>query len=84
MYKRERDYNLKAVTMMDPVTGWFEITKYNDKKSMKISNLVKTMWLVRYIWPVEILYDRGGEFLGHEFKIGLIEQEYGIKPKPDS
>ena len=24
---------LKAVTTIDPVTGWFEITQYNEKKS---------------------------------------------------
>ena len=54
--------------MIDPVTRWFEIVQYNNKKSMMITKLVETMWLVRYIWPVEITYDRGGEFLGHGFK----------------
>ena len=29
-------------------------------------------------------YDRGGEFLSHEFKNSIIENEYGIKTKPDS
>ena len=33
---------LKAVTMIDPVTGWFERTQYIDKKAMVIANLVKT------------------------------------------
>ena len=51
---------------------------------MTIVNLVETTWLVRYPWPVEITYDRGGEFLGHEFKNSLIENEYGIKTKPTS
>ena len=51
---------LKAVTITNPVTGWFEITQYNDKKAMTIENLVKTTWQVRYTWPVEITYDRGG------------------------
>ena len=58
---------------MDPVTGWFEVTQYSDKKAMKISNLVETTGLARYLWPVEITYDRRGEFLGHEFKNSLIE-----------
>ena len=56
---------LKAVTIIDPVTGWCEITQYNDKKSMTIANLVETMCLVLYIWTVEITYDRGGKFLVH-------------------
>ena len=30
---------LKAFTMIDPVTGWFEVTQYSDKKAMVISKL---------------------------------------------
>ena len=33
---------LKSVTMIDPVTGWFEVTQYSDKKGMTITNLVET------------------------------------------
>ena len=61
-----------SVTMMDPFTGWFEVTQYYDKKSMTIANMVKINWLVRYPWPVEIMYDQGGEFLVNEFKNILI------------
>ena len=32
---------LKSITMIDPVTGWFEITQYNDKKSMMIVILLE-------------------------------------------
>ena len=63
---------LKAVTMIDPVTGWFKITLYKNKKATTIANLVETIWLVQYTWLVEIMYDRGGEFLGHKFKNSLI------------
>ena len=51
---------LKAVTMIHSVTGWFEMTQYRDKKSMTISNLVETAWLVRYPWSLDITYDQGG------------------------
>ena len=64
---------LKSVTMIDPGTGWFEMTQYRNKKAMTIAYLVETMWLVRYPWPVEITYDQRGEFLGHRFKNSLIE-----------
>ena len=37
---------LKSVTIIDPVTGWFEVTQYNDKKVTTIANLVKNMWLI--------------------------------------
>ena len=59
---RKGKYHLifKAVNMVYPVTGWFEVTQYKDKELMMIVNLVKATWLVRYPWPVEIRYDRGG------------------------
>ena len=64
----------KYFTMIDPVTGWFEVTQYRNKKATTIKNLVETTWLVRYPWPVDIMYDRVGEFLGHKFKNILIEK----------
>ena len=59
--------------MIDPVTRWFKVIEYGNKKSMNIANFVETMWLVRYQWPIEITYDQRGEFLGHEFKNSFIE-----------
>ena len=44
--------------------------------------MVETTWMVQYPWPVEITYDQEGEFLGHEFKNSLIEQEFSINTKP--
>ena len=67
--------------MINPVTGWFEVTQYNDKKFMTIANLVQTMWLSRYPWPSEITYARRSEFIGYEFKNNLIEDEYGVLAK---
>ena len=67
--KGKETFILKAVTMIDPITVWFEVTQYNDKKAMMTFNLLETMWLVRYPCAVEITYDRGGEFLDQKFKI---------------
>ena len=50
---------LKSVTMIYPITRWLKVMQYSDKKAMNITNLVETTWLVRYPWPVEIVYDRG-------------------------
>ena len=50
---------LKYITMVESITGWFEIKKYNDKKVTRITNLEETTYLVRYTWPVGITYDRG-------------------------
>ena len=38
----KENLNLKAVTMIDNVTAWFEITQYNDKIAISIVNLVET------------------------------------------
>ena len=32
---------LKVFTMIDPKTGWYEVTQYGNKKSMTIVNLVR-------------------------------------------
>ena len=45
--------------MTYPVTGWFEITQYNDKIEILIASLVETTWLSRYPRPMEITYDQG-------------------------
>ena len=59
---------MKAVTIIDIITGWFKITQYEDKRAISIANLVETMWLTRYPRPTEITYDQGSEFIGHEFR----------------
>ena len=59
----------------NPVTGWFEIAQYEDKRAIYIVNLVETMWLSIYPRPIEILYYQGKEFIGHESIKYLIETE---------
>jgi hypothetical protein len=39
---------LKAITMIDPVTSWFEIKQYDDKKSITVANIVEQEWLTHY------------------------------------
>ena len=54
--------------MIDPVTGWIEIMKYDEKRAISITNLVENTWLNKYPRPMEITYDQGKEFIGNEFK----------------
>ena len=56
----------KAVTMINPVTGWFEIAQYDDKRATFIVNSVEATWVFRYPRQIEITYDQGLEFIGHE------------------
>ena len=73
--KKENIY-LKAVTMIDPVTIWFEAVRYYDKREISIAKLVETAWVYRYPRPIEIMYDQGKEFIGHEFRKFPIVTEY--------
>ena len=63
MVKKD-NLQLTAVTMINPVTGWFEIAQYKDKRAISIANLVETTWLSRYHIPIKIMYDQGREFIG--------------------
>ena len=46
--------------------------------------MVKTTWLSRYPRTKIITYDQGNEFIGHEFRKYLIEDQYGITYKPST
>ena len=78
-YKREISSNNKSITMIDPITGWLEVTQYSDKKSMTIANLIETMRLSRYPWLLEVMYNRRREFIDQELRKILIKNKYGIK-----
>ena len=43
----KEELHLKSVTVIYPVTGWFKITQYKNKRSILIANLVETTWLYR-------------------------------------
>ena len=81
--KKENVYP-KAITMIDIITGRFEIVHYDDKRAIAIANLVETMWLSRYPIPIEITYDQGSEFIGLDIRKSLIETEFWITAKPST
>ena len=68
----------KVMTMVDPVTGWFEMMSYDDATPETIMNLLEIAWLCRYPRPAAIIADRGGEFTGQFFRESL-RSEYGIE-----
>ena len=57
--------NIKAITMLDSVTGCSKITEYNGKRAISIANLVETKSLTTYPRPIEIMYAQGSEDIGH-------------------
>ena len=56
--KKEK-LHLKAVVAIYPITGWFELAQYEDKRVISIANLVETTWMSRYPRPIEIIYEQG-------------------------
>jgi transposase InsO family protein len=78
--KGKKTLEFKAVTMIDPATGWFEMKQLCTKKADEVANAIELVWLTRYPWPQEITYDAGSEFKA-EFQT-LISEEYRIKAKP--
>ena len=81
---KRKNLHLNAVTMIDPVTGWFEIAQYEDKIAISTANLVETSWMSRYPRLIKITYNQGEEFIGHEFIKYLINMEYRITAKPST
>ena len=73
----------KAVTMIDPATGWFEVVQYPDKKAITVANLIEQQWLTRYPWPSIMTYNKGPEFVGQDFR-RMVTEDYGIKVKAAS
>ena len=70
---------LHCLTMIDPVTGWFEIAEIPAKTADVVINVFETTWLTRYPFPSDVVMDRGVEFMG-EFRMAL-RQEYGARCK---
>ena len=56
---RKENLQLKSVAVINPVTGWFEVVRYDDKITITIVTLVETTCLDRYPRPIEITYDQG-------------------------
>ena len=71
---------LWCVTMIDPATGWFEMTRIENKEAIEVANKVEQTWLTRYPRPTIITYDKGTEFMAEFGK--MVEQDYGIVKKP--
>jgi hypothetical protein len=83
------------MTMIDPITSWFEIatvpvvlyidpeTKeleyWTDITSARISQLLNNNWLCCYPRPKQVIYDNGSKF---KLNFKLLRKQYGLKRKP--
>ena len=71
-------YELRAMTMIDPATGWFEIARIIQPNSDEAQRAFDSCWLARYPRPVEIGYDNGSEF---KWYFAELCANMGITPK---
>jgi hypothetical protein len=66
--------------MINPATSWFKIHQFDDKQAITVANIAEEELFSRYPWSTPVTFDRGSEFIGHEFKKML--NDYGVKKKP--
>jgi hypothetical protein len=57
---------LTCLTMIDPATGWFEIAELPATTADVVANVFEQEWLTRYPYPMEVVMDRGTEFMAEE------------------
>jgi hypothetical protein len=56
-------YELHVMTMVGPVTGWFECTQlYSPPTAYRCQEILDNVWLSQYPRPKEIGFDNGSEF----------------------
>ena len=49
--------------MIDPATGWFNMTAIKTKSAVVIANKIEQMWLSKYPWPSKVILDQGTEVM---------------------
>jgi transposase InsO family protein len=65
--------------MIDPATGWLEIAEIPAQTGDVVMNIFEQEWLTRYPYPIEVVMDRGTEFMAEVKK--TLRQDYGARIK---
>jgi len=76
-----KEHTFRAMTMIDPATGWFEIAPIIDPNSEETQRVFDSYWLSRYPRPQECGIDGGSEF---KYLFKELCRNYGIKQKPST
>ena len=79
MGKAKNEVKLHGLTMIDPATGWFEMVEIPNRSADYTSNFLEWMWLTRYPWPTQVVFDRGSEFQAE--LSAMLKNDYGITKK---
>ena len=76
-----KKYELRCMTMIDPVTSLFVIGRIEKPSSDECQRVFDSTWLARYPRPQEIGFDNGNEF---KDVFNELIQNMGIKKKPST
>ena len=76
-----KKHHLRAITMIDPATGWFEVKDITDASANTCMSAFDDTWLSRYPRPQFIGFDNGNEYKNVFREMCT---NYGIKPKPST
>ena len=77
--KNGYNYQLHVLTMVDPVTGWFECCQwYGTPTVYRVQQILDTVGMAQYPQPKEIGMNNGSEFKKEFFKLC---DNMGMKPK---
>ena len=67
--EKRQKRKLWAITMIDPATGWFDISEIQTKSADVIANIVEQVWLTRYPQLTFYTMDCRGDLLKKSLKI---------------
>lgn len=73
-----KTYSLRALTMIDPATGWFEIKDVSSATADDCMKAFDDVWLARYPRPQYLGYDNGNEY---KAEFDKLRQNYHMKKK---
>ena len=75
---RNKKIQLRAMTMIDPATGWFEVKEIDAPTAECCQKAMDDAWFNRYPRPEYIGFDNGREF---KSVFGQMTKNYGLKTK---
>lgn len=76
---KKKTTQLRAMTMIDPATNWFEIAPIVNPDSDSCQRAFDSCWLARYPRPQEVGFDNGKEF---KWLFAELCKNFGITQKP--
>jgi Integrase core domain len=75
----KEELTLHCVTMIDPVTGWFELAEIPVKSANVVIDVLEQKWLNRYPRPTSVVMDHGREFMAEVKR--TLKHDYGVQHK---